>query len=370
MTSSDPDPGSDPKSDGGARTPASRETRERSLAVSPGELAVIYLKGMFMGAADTVPGVSGGTIALVTGIYERLIAAITALDPRDARHLLRAHTADGRAEIKAVLERVDAAFLVALGVGVVTAVVTVAQVIEVVAARYPGPLAAFFFGLIAASAVVLYGEVDLRSPRRVAVAVVGVALAVAVTGVTASGVPHVPPMIFLAGAVAISAMILPGVSGAFLLLVLGQYEFLLGILNGLVEAVLAVPAGGRLDAVAAPGGVVVVFLSGAVVGLFTVAHGISRALSRYRATTLTLLVSLMVGGLRLPAERVCAATLLDLGVGDRVRSTTCLPRVVGDPGGVSVTAGEAVAVGLAAVVGAVAVLAFDYFTDDLDYSQR
>jgi putative membrane protein len=359
-----------PSDGGSAASPATDRSEESAgLVPAPAELLGIYLKGLFMGAADAVPGVSGGTIALVTGIYERLIAAITAVDPRDALALLRAHTAEGRAEIRATLERVDAPFLVALGLGVVTAVVTVAQVIEVVSVRYPAPLGAFFFGLIAASAVVLYGEVDVSTLPRVGVAVAGVALAVAVTGFTASGVPHDLPLVLVAGAVAICAMILPGVSGAFLLLVLGQYEYMLGVLNGLVEGVLALPTGGSVAAVTTPGVVVAVFLTGAAVGLLSVAHAIDWALTRYRVATLTFLVSLMVGGLRLPAERVCQHALLDTGGGEGpVQATGCLVAAAGDPGAISVAPGEAVAVLGAGLVGAVAVLAFDHFTDDLDYA--
>jgi len=320
-------------------------TRDRptvaGIPVSPRDLAVVYGKGLFMGAADTVPGVSGGTIALVTGIYERLIAAITAVDPLDARHLLRAHTADGRRAIRDAVVRVDAPFLVALGLGILTAVASIAQVIEVVAEEHPAALSAFFFGLIAASAVVLYGEVDLASPRRALVAVAGVVLAVSITGVTGNAVAHSPPIVFLAGAVAVCAMVLPGVSGAFLLLVLGQYEHMIGRLNAFVDGLVGLTSGGSLDAVVRPAGDVVVFVTGAVVGLLTVAHAIRWALANYRRATLTFLVSLMVGGLRLPAENVLETATF--------------------------TVGGMVPVALAALVGAVGVLLFDRYTDDLDY---
>jgi putative membrane protein len=202
-----------------------------------------------------------------------------------------------------------------------------------------------------------------------AVAAAGVAFAVAVVGVTAGDVTHALPVVFVAGAIAICAMILPGVSGAFLLLVLGQYEYMLSVLNGFVEGIAAVPGGGSLGAVFSPGGVVAVFLTGAVIGLFTVSHAINWALEHYRVATLTFLVSLMVGGLRLPAERVCQHALLDTGAGDgHVQSTGCLTDLASNPGAVSLTGGELVSLLAAGLFGAIAVLAFDHFTDDLDYA--
>lgn len=337
---------------------AATGTPEERLLPTPAEFLAIYLKGLFMGAADAVPGVSGGTIALVTGIYERLIAAITAVDPRDARHLLRLHTPGGRSEFRAVLSRIDAPFLVSLGLGIVTAVVTVAQLIEMVP---DGPLAAFFFGLIAASAVVLYDNVEVDSLRKVVLALLGVAFAAAVVGVTAGGVPHTLPTTFAVGAVAICAMILPGVSGSFLLLVLGQYEYMLGVLNSFVDAL----ASGDLAALPRLGAVIAVFLAGAAVGILTFARVVNWALTRHHSTTLVLLVSLMVGGLRLPAERVCQNVVLPGEYGSH--ATNCLPQLARTPGAASVTAGEAAAVLAAALVGAGLVLAIDRYTDDLEY---
>lgn len=305
------------------------------------ELFVVYLKGLAMGAADTVPGVSGGTIALVVGIYDRLIRALTALDPRELEGVTEIHEPEGRRALLASLERMDAFFLVALGLGVLTAVVALAQLAHLAFTEFPVATYAFFCGLIAASAVVLYGEIEDWTRRRVAVAVVGVLLAAAITTVTASGVSHAYPAIFLAGAIAICAMVLPGVSGAFFLVVLGQYEYLTGTLDALVDGLVDVFEGGSLAAVLEAATVVAVFCSGAVVGLFTMAHAVRFALDRYRAATLAFLVSLMVGGLRLPIVR-----LLEHADG---------------------SSGEVVAAVGAASVGCAAVLLVDRYTDDIAY---
>lgn len=303
---------------------------------------VVYLKGVAMGVADSVPGVSGGTIALVTGIYERLVTAIAAADPRVLAHALRLHDAGERAALVTDLREMDVPFLLVLGAGIVTAVVVATQGLAVALEEHTTLTHAFFFGLIGASAVVLYGEVSLGTPRRVALAAVGVLAAALLTGETAASVPHTAPFVFVAGAIAITAMILPGVSGAFLLLVLGQYEFMVETLEGAIDAVAALAGGGRPDALLGPATTIATFVAGAVVGLLTVAHAIRWALDRYRQATLTLLVSLMAGGLRLPAERVADAW-------------------AGTPA-------SAAAVALAAAAGAAAVLALDRYTDDLDYA--
>jgi putative membrane protein len=302
----------------------------------------VYLKGAAMGAADTVPGVSGGTIALIVGVYERLVTAITELDPLAVLLLGDIHTSDGRAALLARLEEMEVPFLLALGGGVVTAVVTLSRLLEVALEEFPALTFAFFFGLIGASAIVLYGEVDIATPRRVAVAVAGVVAAFLLTGPIAAALPSTLPVVFLAGAIAISAMVLPGVSGSFLLLVLGQYEFMIGTLGTFVDALFALVTGGPRADLAAPGSVVLTFCAGAVVGLLTVAHVIRWALDHYRAATLTLLVSLMVGALRLPAREVAGN--------------------VGQP-----TPAAVAGLLAAGLVGAVLVLGLDHITADLGF---
>ncbi|WP_265108302.1 DUF368 domain-containing protein [Halosolutus halophilus] len=306
------------------------------------ELLAVYLKGFSMGSADVVPGVSGATIALIVGIYDRLIAAVTAIDPRAFEPVLRVHDSEGRAELLAAIDRMDLPFLLVLGLGIATAIVVLSQLMHEAVTVYPVPTYGFFFGLIAASAIVLYGQVGTWTVPRVAVSIAGIAIAAAVTGVTAGDAPHGVPMIFLAGAIAICAMVLPGVSGSFFLLVLGQYEYMIGTLSRFVDGIVGLANGGSLAPVVEAGTIVVIFGVGAAIGLFTMAHAVSRALDRFRAATLAFLVSLMVGALRLPVAKVYGA----LGDG-----TTNSP---------------AIAV-LAALVGAVAVLVVDRYTDDLEY---
>lgn len=306
------------------------------------ESLVVYLKGFSMGTADVVPGVSGATIALIVGIYDRLVRAITAIDPRAFRSAVRIHEPAGRATIRAELERIDATFLGTLGLGIGTAIAALSSVMHTAVSEHPVPTYGFFFGLIGASAVVLYGDVERWTVRRIAVSIVGIVLAAAVTGVTQAGTSHEPAMIVLAGAIAVCAMILPGVSGSFFLLILGQYEYMTGTVSAFVDASIGLLRGDGLAPLLEPGTIVALFGVGAVVGLFAMAHTVRRALERYRAPTLAFLVSLMVGSLRLPVLEVTT----NLG---------------------STPAGRpAVAIGMG-LVGAGVVLIVDRYTADLEY---
>ena len=296
-----------------------------------------------MGAADAVPGMSGGTIALITGIYERLIAAITALDPRALGHLTAVHTREGRKALIADLYQMDIPFLLALGLGIGAALITVARVAHWALGSQETETYAFFFGLIAASAIILYREVEPATPVSILAGVVGFVLAFVLSGLSGQELP--PPsnlVVVLTGVVTIPAMILPGISGASILLLLGRYEYLSGQLSEFVDAAIAVATGGSFDRLVGPGTTVVAFAVGALVGLFTVAYGIKWALERNRAATLTFLVSLLAGTLRLPIIEVRA------NVATWDASTVAL-------------------VVIPAVVGIGAVLSLDYFTDDLSY---
>jgi putative membrane protein len=307
------------------------------------ELVVVYCKGLAMGTADAVPGVSGGTIALITGIYERLIRAITRLDPGVLALVPRLRGPEGRAAFLDALREMDAFFLIALGLGMGTAVVSISRVMEAALAVAPVPTFAFFFGLIAASAFVLYDRRWLAGPGRIAAAAAGFVIAFVVSGAAAAGLfPNTLPATFLAGAVAISGMILPGISGAFILLLLGQYSYMVTTLNGFVDQLLLLFTDGASDQLFSDGAVVAAFLGGAVVGLLTVAYAVRWALDRFRAATFAFLVSLMVGALRFPAARIASET----------DSWGLLP---------------AVQVVAAVGVGVVAVLVLDRYSADIDY---
>ncbi|MFB6202307.1 MAG: DUF368 domain-containing protein [Halorhabdus sp.] len=297
-----------------------------------------------MGAADSVPGVSGGTIALITGIYERLIAAIATLDPRAARHLLRVHRTSGRQALQRRLLAMDVPFLLVLGSGVGTALILVSRVMHAALNEARALTFAFFFGLIAASAVVLYRHVSIETVGQAGAAVAGFAIAFVISGVSAGAwASHALPVVFVSGAIAITAMILPGVSGAFFLVLLGQYDYLTTVLKRFVDRLLGLVTGDAAVAeVVDLGTTVLTFGFGAILGLLAFARVVQWALANYRTATLTFLVSLMVGALRLPAIEVLDHT-----------------------GAWTPTA--TVATAAAAGIGGLAVLMLDHYTESLTY---
>jgi len=267
-----------------------------------------------MGAADAVPGVSGGTVALLTGIYERLIAAITAITITRVHRLVREARDGDRRTVMRTLREMDVWFLLVLGTGIVTAVVTVLRLISWLLAVSPVEVYGFFFGLIGASAVVLSRDVSVTTRGERAAAVAGFLLAFVGSGYAATGLQTSLPVVFVAGIVAISAMVLPGMSGSLLLLVLGQYEYLSTALSRFTDAVLAALQGGGVAGVYQSGVPVVTFLLGAGIGLLSVAHAVRTAFERNREVTVAFLVSLVVGALRAPVEQA-SLELTQMGAG-------------------------------------------------------
>ena len=301
----------------------------------------VYLKGAAMGAADTVPGVSGGTIALITGVYERFVRALTRLSPSVLRHVPSIGRRDGREALLDDLRRMDFFFLVVLGLGVVTSIVTLSRVVHAALVAVRAQTFAFFFGLIAASALVLYRQLIIDTVGRALAGLAGVAIALFISGAAAGDAfGNGLPVVFAAGAVAITAMVLPGISGSFILILLGQYEYLTGVLKNFVDQLLGTLTGGGTDGLLSLAAVVGSFGVGAVIGLLSIAHVIRWALEHYREATLVFLVSLMVGSLRLP--------VIEIRDGITSWTPTAAATVVGAVG-----------------VGAGAVLLLDYYTADL-----
>ncbi len=232
-------------------------------------------RGVAMGAADVVPGVSGGTIALLTGIYDRLIGSVH----DGARVLGRLVRGDLRGAVRQLV-RVDWGFLVPLLIGLLGAVVLLAGVIEDALVDHPEPMAGLFLGLVATSVVVTRRGVAWTGGRLVTAGIVGVALFVALGW---QGAPVADPSalaLFAAGAVAICAMVLPGISGSFLLLMLGMYATVIDIID---ERLLADAA---------------VFGLGAILGLACFSTLLARLLAERSDDVLAVLVGLLLGSIR------------------------------------------------------------------------
>ena len=240
-----------------------------------GKTAARVAQGALMGAANTVPGVSGGTLALMFGIYERLIGAI-----RDgARAVLRFVRGDLRGGL-AGLRAVDWALLLPLAAGAFLTVVLLAGLLETGLEEHPEAMAGLFLGLVVASIVVSWRLPDWDPARLALMSVVGVGVFAALGWQSGPVGDPSPPLLFAAGAIAICAMILPGLSGSFLLLMFGMYEAVLEVIDDrlLVDAAI--------------------FGVGAVLGLALFASLLTRLLERHHDTMLAVLIGLMVGSLR------------------------------------------------------------------------
>lgn len=199
------------------------------------QLSRTYTIGILMGSADVVPGISGGTVALIAGIYERLIAAITSITPDRLVELLRAvlPVDDSISPERAgeILEEIDAWFILTLVTGVGTGIVIVGQAVEFASTHTPVALFGFFFGLIAASAAILLREITMNTVRRKLAAISGFLTAFLLSGEVRFLEGEGLVIVFVAGAIAVSAMILPGISGSLLLVILGQYTRMYAALN-------------------------------------------------------------------------------------------------------------------------------------------
>ncbi len=226
-----------------------------------------------MGAADVVPGVSGGTVALITGIYERLISALVAADKEAFILLLHGRW-------RALWYRLDGPFLAWLLAGILTAVFSLASAVHWLLEYYPQPLWAFFSGLILISGIVLVrDEVNVAKLDHLLIFTLGVALAVVIDTLPPSGFLAGLPGLFFAGAIAICAMILPGISGSFILVLLGMYAPVLAAIRGLQFDQLAV------------------FALGCAVGLLCFTRLLGWLLKRARLRLLALLSGILLGSL-------------------------------------------------------------------------
>ena len=232
----------------------------------------ITLKGMAMGAADVVPGVSGGTIAFISGIYEELITSINNID----LSLISILRKDG---IKAVWNKVNGNFLLALFLGIFISVLSLAKFLSWLLENEPILLWSFFFGLVVASIFMVGKEITRWTMGTVVVLIFGSALAFFITELPANDNVDSLPYLFLSGALAICAMILPGISGAFILVLLGSYKTILDAVHERdIKIILTVGVG-------------------AIFGLLSFARLLKWMFNHYKNITLALLTGFILGSL-------------------------------------------------------------------------
>ena len=248
--------------------------KRSTTALSLRDVAILFFQGLAIGAANVIPGVSGGTLALIFGFYEKLIDSIKML---------------GRGPFwRATLglnwvrsfKLVNGGFLLSLVLGAVVAILTLARGLEWLYVNQPIYILSFFFGLILASIIPVSRYIFEWTPNVIATLIIGTVIGYFLVGLTPTSLPTSWPFLFLSGALAATAFILPGISGAFILVLLGNYEYVLGIVNRRELAEIAVLG------------------VGAVVGLISLAQLLGWLFKTFRDATLALLAGFMLGSLR------------------------------------------------------------------------
>ena len=241
---------------------------------------MVTLKGACMGAADVIPGVSGGTIAFIMGIYDEFVGSIASINAEAMKLLFKG-------QFKAFWKHINGTFLVSIVLGIGISVVLLAGLMQTLLTVYPIQTWAFFFGLIVASSIFILRGILGWKLREVLFLILGGVLGVTVCTLSPTQTPDALWFIFLSGAIAICAMILPGISGSFILLILGKYQYIMAAISGLV-------AGENFSQNLL---ILCVFLVGAVVGILGFSKFLHWLLARWNKETLIVLAGFIIGSL-------------------------------------------------------------------------
>ncbi len=233
---------------------------------------LLLLKGVAMGSADVIPGVSGGTVAFITGIYDELLRSIKAVDI-EALKLLFAF------KLKDFWAHINGNFLLTLVAGIAISVLSLAKLMSFLLTEYPIMVWSFFFGLIIISAIIVARDIEVKNWKSFLAGILGIVMAYFITELSPAQTPDTWYFVLIAGAVAICAMILPGISGAFILLILGKYKFILAALD---EKNIAI---------------ILLFMLGCIIGLLLFSRVISWLLTNYKSVTVAVLAGFMIGSL-------------------------------------------------------------------------
>ncbi|MCG8346724.1 MAG: DUF368 domain-containing protein [Chloroflexales bacterium] len=256
-------------------------------ARTPLQFVRLYFTGIAMGIADLIPGVSGGTMAFILGIYAELLDAIKSFNLDVARLALRF-------KLREAISQIPLAFLVVLVAGIGSAAFSLAHLMSWLLENQPIFLFSFFFGLILASILAVGAHITWL-PQSIGALIAGAIGAYIIVGAVPLDMPHDPLTLFLSGSVAIMAMILPGISGSFILLILGQYDFVLTAVKEL-DILTLIPVG-----------------LGAVLGLMGFSRVLSWLLKQYHNVTVAVLVGFMIGSLRViwPWKEILETRIVD-----------------------------------------------------------
>ena len=245
-----------------------------------GTYILTAVKGVCMGAADVIPGVSGGTIAFMMGIYDKLLASISSINTEAFRLVFKG-------DFKGFWKHINGSFLLSLIIGIGISILSLAKIMTYLLAHHPIQTWAFFFGLIVASSIFILRDIkdwDLKSGLML---VAGIALGIVICTLSPTQTPDALWFIFLCGAIAICAMILPGISGSFILLILGKYEFVMNCINELTSGI---NVGHNVLTLC-------VFAIGAIIGILSFSKFLHWLMGKWNKETLLVLAGFIIGSL-------------------------------------------------------------------------
>lgn len=240
----------------------------------------VAVKGACMGAADVIPGVSGGTIAFIMGIYDEFVGSLASINGEAVKMLFKG-------QFKEFWKHINGSFLLSLAIGICISVVSLASLMQMLLSDFPIQTWAFFFGLIVASSIFILRGISGWGIREVLLLVLGIILGVVICTLSPTQTPDGLWFIFLSGAIAICAMILPGISGSFILLILGKYQYIMGCISDLVSGV---NFGQNFL-------ILCIFGIGAVVGILGFSKFLHWLLARWNKETLIVLAGFIIGSL-------------------------------------------------------------------------
>lgn len=266
------------------------------------EKFLLFLKGFLMGVCDLIPGISGGTIAFITGIYEQLIDSVSSIPTffYDFFKYLTKREKENLDKLKKDMSRVNIGFLLILLGGIISAFLLVSGVIKFLLDNYLSYTIAFFIGLVLASSKIIFDHIENHNLKNILFGVFGFIIGILFSILIPMNIEN-PSMyyVFIGGFVAVSAMFLPGISGAFILLVLGLYGFMINILHNIAES---------LD-------YLLVFIVGVVLGAFVISRIIMFLFEKDRCKTLYFLLGLVIGALSIPLKKIYTGLeILDVSI--------------------------------------------------------
>ncbi len=289
-----------------SETPSSQPSTEFATRSKPGSWVLLYVKGVCMGLGDSVPGVSGGTIAVITRIYDEFIDSIKSVDLGALRKLISG-------DVKGAWSHINGNFLALLALGILSGLLVSANTVLYLLDNQFQALMGFFIGLVLASCWLLRTEVtwqaSAQGARNLYAMLAGIFVTVGVGMLPAASAEPGLAYLFLCGAIAICAMLLPGLSGAFILILLGAYEYALTALTS-------------FDLV-----VILVFMSGCVVGLMLFSRLLSWLLHHYHQLSYSFIIGLLLGSLSVlwPWQRVVSYFEHSDGTREALQTANILP---------------------------------------------